>query len=96
MLLLALLPARREFHRETLPPSEQHASGWLVAITVVLTTAFRLGLFSYKHLGDAAWWHFTLYDNAARFFRAAICCDRRAWCGGLQLGPRGAVSTDGC
>jgi phosphatidylglycerol lysyltransferase len=72
LLLLALLPARQEFRRETLPPSEQHASGWLVAIAVVLTAAFWLGLFSYRHLDDTQWWRFTHYDNAARFLRASI------------------------
>jgi len=29
-------------------------------------------LFSYKHLADAEWWRFTLYDNASRFLRASI------------------------
>ena len=72
LLLLALLPARQEFRRETLPPSEQHAFGWLVAIAVVLTAAFWLGLFSYRHLDDTQWWRFALYDNAARFLRASI------------------------
>jgi phosphatidylglycerol lysyltransferase len=38
----------------------------------VVITAFWLGLFSYKHLGDAELWHFTPYDNAARFLRASI------------------------
>jgi phosphatidylglycerol lysyltransferase len=72
LLLLALLPARQEFRRENLPSSEQHASGWLVAIAVVLTAAFWLGLFSYRHLDDTQWWRFTLYDNAARFLRASV------------------------
>jgi len=72
LLLLALLPARREFYLSSSPPSQQYAFGWLVAIAVVLTTAFWLGLFSYKHLDDAEWWRFTLHDNASRFLRAAI------------------------
>jgi phosphatidylglycerol lysyltransferase len=38
----------------------------------VLTTAFWLGLFSYKHLEDVEWWRFTLHDNASRFLRASI------------------------
>ena len=67
-----LLPARREFYLWNAPPSQQHAFGWFVAIAVVVTTAFWLGLFSYKHLDDAEWWRFTLYDNAARFLRASI------------------------
>jgi phosphatidylglycerol lysyltransferase len=72
MLLLAVIPARREFHIEPSPRYEQHASGWWVAIAVVLTTAFWLGLFSYRHLDDTQWWRFTLSDNAARFLRASI------------------------
>jgi phosphatidylglycerol lysyltransferase len=72
LLLLALLPARREFYLSSSPLSRQNAFGWLVAIVVVLTAAFWLGLFSYKHLDDAEWWRFTLQDNASRFLRASI------------------------
>jgi phosphatidylglycerol lysyltransferase len=72
LLLLVLLPARREFHLSSSPPPQQGSSGWFVAIAVVLTTAFWLGLFSYKHLDDAEWWRFMLHDNASRFLRASI------------------------
>jgi phosphatidylglycerol lysyltransferase len=92
LLLLVLLPARREFYFSSLPPSQQYAFGWFVAIAVVLTTAFWLGLFSYKHLDDVEWRHFTLHDNAfpPSFDRG---CHYRAWCGGLSLAQRGGVST---
>jgi phosphatidylglycerol lysyltransferase len=72
LLLLALLPAQREFYLSSSPPSQQNAFGWFVAIAVVLTATFWLGLFSYKHLDDAEWWRFTLHDNASRFLRASI------------------------
>jgi phosphatidylglycerol lysyltransferase len=72
LLLLALLPARREFQLWSSPPPQPYAAGWFVAIAVVLTTAFWLGLFSYKHLDDTEWWRFTLNDNASRFLRASI------------------------
>jgi phosphatidylglycerol lysyltransferase len=72
LLFFALLPARREFRVSGPPPPQEYAFGWLVAIGVVLATAFWLGLFSYKHLDDAEWWRFTLYDNASRFLRASI------------------------
>jgi phosphatidylglycerol lysyltransferase len=72
LLLLVLLPARREFQLSSSPPPQQGSSGWFVAIAVVLTTAFWLGLFSYKHLDDVEWWRFTLHDNASRFLRASI------------------------
>ena len=72
VLLFALLPARREFHLASSPPSQQYAFDWFVAVAVVLTTALWLGLFSYKHLDAAEWWRFTLYGNASRFLRASI------------------------
>jgi phosphatidylglycerol lysyltransferase len=72
LLLLALLPARREFHLSSSPPSQQYAAGWFVAVAVVLTTAWWLGLFSYKHLDETEYWRFTLYGNASRFLRASI------------------------
>ena len=72
LLLLALLPAQREFYLSSSPPSQQYAFGWFVAIAVVLATAFWFGLFSYKHFDDAEWWRFTLHDNASRFLRASI------------------------
>jgi phosphatidylglycerol lysyltransferase len=72
LLLLVLLPARREFQLSSSPPSPEGSFGWFVAIAVVLATAFWLGLFSYKHLDDADWWRFTLHDNASRFLRASI------------------------
>jgi phosphatidylglycerol lysyltransferase len=72
LLLLALLPARREFHLWNSSLPKQYAFGWLVAIGVVLATASWLGLFSYKHLDEAEWWRFTPHDNASRFVRASI------------------------
>jgi phosphatidylglycerol lysyltransferase len=72
LLLLALLPARREYRVSRPSFPQEYAVGWLVAIGVVLATAFWLGLFSYKQLDDAEWWRFTLYDNASRFLRASI------------------------
>ena len=72
LLLLALLPARREFHLWNSSLPKQYAFGWLVAIGVVLATASWLGLFSYKHLDDAEWWRFAPHDNASRFVRASI------------------------
>ncbi len=72
LLLLALLPARREYRVSSPSLRQEYAVGWLVAIGVVLATAFWLGLFSYKQLDDAEWWRFTLYDNASRFLRASV------------------------
>jgi phosphatidylglycerol lysyltransferase len=68
LLLLTLLPTRREF---VLSSSLVSQPGWFVAIAVVLGAAFWLGLFSYKHLDDVEWGHFALFDNTSRFLRAS-------------------------
>ncbi len=70
LFLLVLLPARKEFRRSNPPVNQPYAAGWVIAIVVVLGTMFWLGLFSYKHLGDAEWRSIALYDNASRFIRA--------------------------
>jgi lysylphosphatidylglycerol synthetase-like protein (DUF2156 family) len=68
-----------------------------VAIAVVLTTAFWLGLFSYKHLDDAEWWRFTLHDNASRFLRASIAVAIVALAAAApSLAQQGAASTHCC
>ncbi|HLY45561.1 MAG TPA: lysylphosphatidylglycerol synthase domain-containing protein [Stellaceae bacterium] len=72
LLLLALIPARREFYRWSVPPSQPYAFGWLAAVAMVLAAACWLGLFSYKHLDEVAWQRFAPYDNAARFVRASL------------------------
>jgi phosphatidylglycerol lysyltransferase len=72
LLFLASLPARREFHLWNPPASQQYAPGWFVAIAVVVSAAFWLGLFSYKHLDAVEGWRFAPYDDDARFLRSSI------------------------
>jgi phosphatidylglycerol lysyltransferase len=83
LLLLALLPARREFYLSTSPPSQQYAFGWFVAIAVVLAAAFWLGLFSYKHLDEATMPHVSYelrsQSRSSRLVRRPIA--RSARCG---------------
>jgi phosphatidylglycerol lysyltransferase len=96
LLLLALLPARRECYLPSSPPSQQYTFGWFVAVAVVLAAAFWLGLFSYRHLDDAEWWRFTLHDNAPRSYELRSRLPSSRLVRQLSLAQRNALSTHGC
>jgi phosphatidylglycerol lysyltransferase len=74
LLLLMLVPARREFNRTSSLLAERLTPGWFVAIGTALLSAFWLGLFCYKHVQftDELWWRFALYGDASRFLRASV------------------------
>jgi phosphatidylglycerol lysyltransferase len=74
VLLLALLPARREFTRTSSLLGERYTPGWFLAISTVLLSSFWLGLFCYKHvdLTGEVWWRFALHGDASRFLRASV------------------------
>jgi phosphatidylglycerol lysyltransferase len=74
LLLLMLLPARREFNRTSSLLAERLTPGWFLAIATALLSAFWLGLFCYKHVQftDELWWRFALYGDASRFLRASV------------------------
>jgi phosphatidylglycerol lysyltransferase len=78
MLLLlfyfVLLVSRGEFYRRSALVAEPFTPARVLAIGVVLGSAFWLGLFSYKQVryGDELWWQFALYGDASRFLRASV------------------------
>jgi phosphatidylglycerol lysyltransferase len=74
ILLLALLPARREFTRTSSLLGERYTPGWFLAISTGLLSSFWLGLFCYKHvdLTGEVWWRFALHGDASRFLRASV------------------------
>ncbi|ALJ38145.1 lysylphosphatidylglycerol synthetase family protein [Azospirillum brasilense] len=74
LIFLALLPARKEFHRRGNILRNPLTPSWFIATGVALASAFWLGLFSYKHIAfsDELWWHFTLHGDASRFLRASV------------------------
>jgi phosphatidylglycerol lysyltransferase len=73
-ILLALLPARREFHRRAPMLSRSLSPTWFVATGAALASALWLGLFSYKGIRfeDQLWWQFAASGDASRFLRAAV------------------------
>lgn len=82
LILLALLPARREFHRRGTLLSQAPSPTWFIAAGVALASALWLGLFSYKHVEftDELWWHFALHGDASRFLRASVAVGVIALC----------------
>lgn len=74
LILLALLPARGEFHRRGGLLRQPPSPTWFFAAGVALASALWLGLFSYKHVqfSDELWWHFALHGDASRFLRASV------------------------
>ena len=72
VMLIALLPCKRQFYRKASITSERLTPAWIVLITVVLLCSAWIGFFSYKHVAYSSqlWWQFALNDDAPRFLRA--------------------------
>ncbi|MBE0618132.1 MAG: bifunctional lysylphosphatidylglycerol flippase/synthetase MprF, partial [Proteobacteria bacterium] len=74
VVLGALLPNRRQFHRRASLLAEPFSTGWTTAALVVLGASLWLGFFAYRHAEyrGELWWHFALGDDAPRFLRASV------------------------
>ena len=74
LMLGALLPCRRHFHRKGSLIAQRFQPAWVVAILLVLVCSAWLGFFSYKHVeySNELWWRFTLHGDAPRFLRALL------------------------
>jgi len=71
VVLAAVLPSRRRFHRRARLLEEPFTPGWVVAVGVVATAAVGVGLFAYKH-DPAPWLRFAADADASRFLRASL------------------------
>jgi phosphatidylglycerol lysyltransferase len=71
VVLAAVLPSRRRFHRRARLLEEPFTPGWVVAVGVVVTAAVGVGLFAYKH-DPAPWLRFAADADAPRFLRASV------------------------
>jgi phosphatidylglycerol lysyltransferase len=74
VMLLALLPCRREFYRKASLFDERYTPEWLTAIALVTIGTVWLLLLSYKHVeySHDLWWQFEFARNAPRSLRASI------------------------
>jgi phosphatidylglycerol lysyltransferase len=72
LILIALLPCRKQFHRRGAFLSRWLTPAWAASIALIFVASIWLGLFSYKHAAfrPTLWWRFSLRGDAPRFMRA--------------------------
>jgi len=73
LLLLALLPFRRAFHRRASLLSMPLRAEWWWSLALVLGSSLWLGLLAYRHVdySQELWWRFAYEGDAPRFLRAS-------------------------
>ena len=74
-VVVVLLASARERFRRRASLLEQHYSGpWIIALCLVLITAFWLVLFAYRHLpyDNELWWQFAFHASAPRSLRGSL------------------------
>ena len=76
IMLLALLPCKKEFYRKGSLLHERFTFAWVVSIIAVIGCSVWLGMFSYKHVNysNRLWWQFAFEADAPRFLRATSAC----------------------
>lgn len=74
IMLLALLPCRREFYRKSALTQATLSPGWIATVAVVLGVTVWLVLFSFRQVeySNELWWRFTLTGDAPRTLRATV------------------------
>lgn len=74
VMVLLLLPLRKQFHRRGRMLDQPWSPGWLLAMSLVLASSIALGFFVYKRVDytNELWWHFAFSGDSSRFLRATI------------------------
>jgi phosphatidylglycerol lysyltransferase len=74
ILLLAILPAHRHFHRKASMFGAPFTVAWFFAVGLVFAAAAWLGFFCYRHVDYAheLWWKFSVDGDASRFLRGTV------------------------
>ncbi len=72
LMLVVLLPCKRDFYRKRTTLGERFSLGWSVATALAIACAAGLMLFAFKHVDYAneLWWRFGLHDDMSRSLRA--------------------------
>jgi len=72
VMLIALLPCRREFYRKASLISQRFSPLWIGLIVIVLLCSVWVGMFSYKNIeySKELWWRFAIDRSAPRSLRA--------------------------
>lgn len=74
VMLIALVPCRKEFNRKASLFGQVFSARWFTLILMVLVSAVWLGIFSYRNVEyqKELWWQFTLMGDAPRYMRATV------------------------
>ena len=74
VMLAALVPCRREFHRRASVFAPRMTAEWLAAVLIVVAGAIWIGMFAHKHIeySNDLWWQFMFSASAPRFLRASV------------------------
>jgi len=72
VMLLAIIPCKKEFYRKASLLDQKFSTGWVISIVAMTACSIWLGMFSYKHVeySNSLWWRFALDADAPRFLRA--------------------------
>ena len=72
LMLLALAPCRRAFHRRAALLPDHLSPGWLLAVAAVFLAVVWLAFFAHRHVeyDHDLWWRFVLAEDAPRSLRA--------------------------
>ncbi|HET8656954.1 MAG TPA: bifunctional lysylphosphatidylglycerol flippase/synthetase MprF [Longimicrobiaceae bacterium] len=73
-VLVAFLPARKEFDRRAAFFAAPFSPTWVAATLAVVGASIWLGLFAFRHVeySSELWWRFALQADAPRFLRASV------------------------
>jgi phosphatidylglycerol lysyltransferase len=71
IMLLALLPCKKAFHRKGSFLSGSFSPAWIMSIAAVIAFSIWLGFLSHRHVeySNQLWWRFELNADAPRFLR---------------------------
>ncbi|HXG44515.1 MAG TPA: bifunctional lysylphosphatidylglycerol flippase/synthetase MprF [Gemmatimonadales bacterium] len=74
LVVAALVPLRRRFHRTTRLLDEPLSPVWVAAVLVTVGASIGLGLFAFRHVAyaNSLWWRFAFGADAPRFLRATV------------------------
>lgn len=74
LILLALLPFRRQFYRRSSLLDEPLNASWTVAVVAILAASVWIALFVYQQPGwsRSSWMHFAFSADAPRALRASV------------------------
>ncbi len=74
VILLALVPFRRQFYRRSSLLDEPLNASWAVAVAAILAASVWIGLFAYEHAdwSRSSWFRFAFHADAPRALRASV------------------------